>query len=114
MLDPLVYREDRNVTRPGETAVLEDLLEVTEHRRRTVGPGVDPVHKVRARKVESLLGDPLAFVTEERSGIPPEEVLDGVDCAHILSFAQLSRDARFLRSRIFSRSFSTSALAGAR
>jgi hypothetical protein len=36
--------------------------------------------------MQALFGDPFAPVREERFSLRPEEILDGVDSAHNLSF----------------------------
>src|SRR5690606_2586729 len=57
VLDALVDGQDRDVTRPGQPAVIEQLLEAAQHGGRAVREGEDAVDEVRPWQVQGAGGN---------------------------------------------------------
>ena len=81
VLDALVHGQDRDVSGARQAAVGQDLLEVAQDRDRAVRDAVDAVHEVGPGQVQRVARDAFAAVLEERAGVGPQQVLDGLDAA---------------------------------
>src|SRR6202011_2733876 len=76
VLDALVDRQDREIARARETAVVEERLQAAQHTRRTIAGREDPRDEVRPREVELRLRDRLALVLEQVLGVISEDRLE--------------------------------------
>ena len=76
MLDALVYRKNREVAGPAQSTVIQGGLKVTQNRNRPIAIPPHPIHKIRPRKVQSLLVDRLAGVAQQSFGFRPKELFD--------------------------------------
>src|SRR5690606_19840409 len=65
---------------PGQAAVVEHLLQATQHGRRAVRTDENVVHEVRAGDVDLILGDRLASMAEQVLGLVAEQLLDLGNC----------------------------------
>ena len=65
MLDPLVHRQNREVTGPPQPTVIEDHLEVPQHRRRPVRRREHLVDERRPGKMKHLLRHRPALVAKQ-------------------------------------------------
>ena len=79
VLDPLVDRQDREVTGTAEAAVVVDALQVDQHPRVAVALGEDAVDVRRAGQLQLLLGNALAGVAQQALRLIAEQFLDAVD-----------------------------------
>ena len=76
MLDALVYRKNRDVTRATQPAGAEEALEGAEHSRRAIREREDPVHEIRTGQMQLVFRDGLALVLEKSGRIRFENRLD--------------------------------------
>jgi hypothetical protein len=76
VLDALVDGQQRQVARAGQAAVVEQRLQVAQHRRLAVGLGDDAVDEVRAGQMQPRRRDAAAFVLEKFVGLVAEQFDD--------------------------------------
>ncbi len=73
MLDALVDREDGDVARAGQPAVVEERLEVAEHLGGSVRHPVDVGDRVGPRRGELVGGNSAALMAEQVVGVSAEQ-----------------------------------------
>ena len=77
MFNALVNGQDRDKPRPGEPAVVQQVLKVTQDGRAAVGVGEHAIYEIRPRKVKLFFVETFGGVTQKRIGIGAEEIGDG-------------------------------------
>ena len=65
VFDALVHREDGQIARAGQSAMIENLGQAPQHRRRAVALGVNPVNEIRPGQMEPVPGNGFAMVFEQ-------------------------------------------------
>src|SRR5439155_600785 len=73
VLDALIDGKNREVTRPIQTAMIEERLEIAQNRRFAVAPQPDAADKIGARQVELIFRDRFAPVLEQVTGAVTED-----------------------------------------
>jgi hypothetical protein len=76
MLDALIYRQNRKITRPAEPAIIEERLERTQDRRRPIRLGPYPINKIGAGQVKLILRDCFRLVIEQRTRVRAKQFFD--------------------------------------
>jgi hypothetical protein len=76
VLDALVDRQDGDVPRAAEAAVVVQRLQVALHLGRPVGEREHPLDVVGTRQMQVVAGDPLRLVGEQALGLVPQQALD--------------------------------------
>jgi hypothetical protein len=79
VLDPLVDREDREVTGARQAPVVEHRAEVADRGHAAVGVEHHPLDEVRARQMQVLGTDRLAAVLQQALGVIAEQIGDRVE-----------------------------------
>ena len=74
MFDPLIDRENRDVTSPAQPAAVEQALQGSEHSRRPVGRSMNAIHEVRPRNMEAILEDCSALVFEQAAVVSQDRL----------------------------------------
>src|SRR6266849_9292164 len=75
MLDPLVYRQDGQVTGATQSAVVEQRLQAAQGPGGPIAADPDPFHEVRAGQMELGFGNGVRGVLQEVLGIVAEDGL---------------------------------------
>ena len=76
MLDALIDRQDRHVAGAGEPAVIEQRLQLAEHRHRAVRIEVNALDEIGARQVQRLFRNRLALVLQQSGGVGSEDLFN--------------------------------------
>jgi hypothetical protein len=74
MLDALIDGEDRNIPGPGEPAVVEDHVEISQNVWSAIAGGEDPIDEIGAGQVQGFFLESLGDVVEQIVGIGAEEI----------------------------------------
>jgi hypothetical protein len=77
MLDALIDRQDRDVARAREPAVIEQRLQLAEYRNGPVRIQMNALDKVGARQVQRVFRNRLALVLEQSGGIGSKDLFNG-------------------------------------
>jgi hypothetical protein len=86
VLDALVNGQDRQIARPGEAAMAEQLLEAAHHRGRAIARCYDPVDEIGTRQVQAFARNALANVLEQPVGVRAQQAHDVGH--YVISFAK--------------------------
>ena len=78
MLDTLVNRQNRDVARPTQAAMIEQLLQAAQHTDRAIRVDPDAIDKIRAGQVQHFFGDRFALVAEQIFGFFPKQGFNDV------------------------------------
>ncbi len=52
VLDPLIHRENRNISRPRQPPVVDNLIEIAQNVRTPIRLSNNSIHKIRPRKMK--------------------------------------------------------------
>ena len=74
MFDPLIDRQNRNVPRPGKPAVVDDRIEIAQHRWRAIAEGDHAIDEISSRQMKALTGKALCLIAKQIVGISAQKL----------------------------------------
>src|SRR5262245_65522349 len=85
MLDALVDGQDRHIAGPCEPPLVEERLQVAQHRRVAIRTDPDAVHEIGAGQMQEVFRDRLAFVLQQSLPFLTEQLFNLLDVHRYLS-----------------------------